>query len=75
MVDPFELHPEEKGKMSGKKVSVLKMSQIKEVVDLQMAKIKKQSAPMWGFNQRHIENFFNDLVVLLEEVAENKNDS
>lgn len=75
MVDPFELHPNDKGKMSGKKSSALSISQIKKVVETQVEKIKKQQTPTWGFNQRHIENFFNDLVHLLEEAAENEDDS
>ena len=39
MVDPFELHPRDKGKMSGKKASALSMSQIKKVVETQVEKM------------------------------------
>ena len=75
MVNPFELHPEDRSKMSGKKLSVLNISEIRKIVEEKMKKIKASQAPTWGYNQTHIESFFEDLVADLENAAGEKNDS
>lgn len=76
MIDPFNLHPEDKDKMSSPKtLETIKVSEVKDIIEKNLDKIKKRKTPTWGYNSEHINSFFYNLIVEIEEKVKEKNDS
>lgn len=76
MHDPFDLHPEDKKKMSNtKKSTLINVQKIREVMKRHLEKINSEKAPTWGYNVKHINLFFDDIIAEIAEIAEEKNDS
>lgn len=74
--DPYEMHPEDIKKPSCKKKSKsIDFPIIKDLVLQHLEKIKKEKIPVWGYNQRHIDSFFYDLITDIESKIGEKDDS
>ena len=76
MIDPYELHPKDKKRMSEtKKSKSVEVQKVKDVVKEQLEKIRKKKTPTWGYSRKHIDRFFYDLIIEIEKRVGEKNDS
>ena len=76
MINPFELHPDDQKRMlSAKKLGTIKIEEVKRILNFQLEKIKEENVPLWGYNNKHIDLFFNDLISEIEKATGEKNDS
>ena len=75
MINPFEHHPENLKRIS-KLIACdsIKVDKLKSIINLHLEKIKKEKTPIWGYNNDHINLFFNDLVADIENEIRKKDD-
>ena len=75
MFDPFELHPEDKNKMSNSaSKETVAVKDVKEIISKQLKKIKGRKTPTWGYNCESITTFFHDIITEIEKKVD-KDDS
>ncbi len=75
-MDPFELHPKDKERMSEKKENqTISVNDVKKIIANRMSLIKNEASPMWGYNIEHIGSFFYELIKEIEHTAGEKDDS
>ena len=53
VINPFEKHPEQKP-YQGEKMKTLKMSDLVEIIRVEMISVEKLEAPTWGFHRQAI---------------------
>ena len=76
MFDPFELHPDDKKKISnGKKAKKVKVDKVCEILKKKLKEIKKNKTPMWGYKTEDVSYFFDDVIREIEKIAGEKDDS
>ena len=75
-MNPFELHPDDKKRMSEKKEkSTIAIDDVKKIIADQMNQIKREAYPMCGYNIEHIGSFFYELIREIESNTGEKDDS
>tara|TARA_A100001011_G_C14005371_1_gene713208 strand:+ start:144 stop:368 length:225 start_codon:yes stop_codon:yes gene_type:complete len=73
MPDPFELYPEDKKKMSQKnKKKLIDISEIQQIIEKKITFIQKTQTPTWGYNVRHIDGFFREIIKEIENLPGEK---
>jgi oligoribonuclease (3'-5' exoribonuclease) len=75
-VNPFELHPDDKKRISEKKEkSTITLADVKKIIVDQINQIKREASPMWGYSIEHVGSFFYELIRKIESNTGEKDDS
>ena len=75
MFNPFELHPDDKNKISNsKKAKKVKVDKVCEILEKKLKEIKRNKAPMWGYKTEEVSYFFDEVIREIEKIAGGKDD-